>query len=106
MLDNASDLVKSMRLSPIDEINKRNAVERDLFLIDLDSVIGTTNAKDNFAKMDEAFLKYTASKGKRIGFRGGNAGRACAPVRKRHTPIGKSRIRWMQQWMQQCQNEV
>lgn len=55
MLDNASDLVKSMRLSPIDEINKRNAVERDLFLIDLDSVIGTTNAKENFAKMDEAF---------------------------------------------------
>jgi hypothetical protein len=55
MLDNASDLVKSMQLSPIDEINKRNAVERDLFLIDLDSVIGTTNAKENFAKMDEAF---------------------------------------------------
>ena len=55
MLDNASDLVKSMQLSPIDEINKRNAVERDLFLIDLDSVIGTTNAKENFTKMDEAF---------------------------------------------------
>ncbi len=44
-----------MQLSPIDEINKRNAVERDLFLLDLDSVIGTTNAKENFAKMDEAF---------------------------------------------------
>ena len=55
MLDNATDFVKSMQLSPIDEINKRNAVERDLFLIDLDSVIGTTNAKENFAKMDEAF---------------------------------------------------
>jgi hypothetical protein len=55
MLDNASDLVKSMRLSPIDEINKRNAVERDLFLIDLDSIIGTANAKENFTKMDEAF---------------------------------------------------
>ena len=55
MLDNATDFVKSMQLSPIDEINKRNAVERDLFLLDLDSVIGTTNAKDNFAKMDEAF---------------------------------------------------
>jgi hypothetical protein len=55
MLDNATDFVKSMQLSPIDEINKRNAVERDLFLIDLDSVIGTTNAKENFTKMDEAF---------------------------------------------------
>jgi hypothetical protein len=55
MLDNATDFVKSMQLSPIDEINKRNAVERDLFLIDLDSVIGTKNAKENFAKMDEAF---------------------------------------------------
>jgi hypothetical protein len=55
MLDNATDFVKSMKLSPVDEINKRNAVERDLFLLDLDSVIGTTNAKDNFAKMDEAF---------------------------------------------------
>jgi hypothetical protein len=55
MLDNATDFVKSMQLSPIDEINKRNAVERDLFLLDLDSVIGTTNAKENFAKMDEAF---------------------------------------------------
>ena len=55
MLDNATDFVNSMKLSPIDEINKRNAVERDLFLIDLDSVIGTTNAKENFAKMDEAF---------------------------------------------------
>ena len=55
MLDNATDFVKSMQLSPIDEINKRNAVERDLFLLDLDSVIGTANAKDNFAKMDEAF---------------------------------------------------
>lgn len=55
MLDNASDFTKSMQLSPIDEINKRNAVERDLFLLDLDSVIGTANAKDNFAKMDEAF---------------------------------------------------
>ena len=55
MLDNASDYVNSMKLSPIDEINKRNAVERDLFLIDLDSIIGTTNAKENFAKMDEAF---------------------------------------------------
>jgi hypothetical protein len=55
MLDNASDFVKSMQLSPIDEINKRNAVEKDLFLIDLDSVIGTANAKENFAKMDEAF---------------------------------------------------
>jgi hypothetical protein len=55
MLDNATDFVKSMQLSPIDEINKRNAVERDLFLIDLDSIIGTTNAKENFAKMDEAF---------------------------------------------------
>jgi hypothetical protein len=55
MLENASDFVKSMQLSPIDEINKRNAVERDLFLIDLDSVIGTTNAKENFTKMDETF---------------------------------------------------
>ena len=55
MLDNATDFVKSMQLSPIDEINKRNAVERDLFLLDLDSVIGTQNAKENFAKMDEAF---------------------------------------------------
>jgi hypothetical protein len=55
MLDNATDFVNSMKLSPIDEINKRNAVERDLFLIDLDSIIGTTNAKENFAKMDEAF---------------------------------------------------
>lgn len=55
MLNNASDFTKSMQLSPIDEINKRNAVERDLFLLDLDSVIGTANAKDNFAKMDEAF---------------------------------------------------
>jgi hypothetical protein len=55
MLDNATDFVKSMQLSPIDEVNKRNAVERDLFLLDLDSVIGTKNAKDNFAKMDEAF---------------------------------------------------
>jgi len=55
MLDNASDYVKSMQLSPIDEINKRNAVERDLFLIDLDSVIGTKNAKENFTKIDEEF---------------------------------------------------
>jgi len=55
MLDNATDFVKSMQLSPIDEINKKNAVERDLFLLDLDSVIGTANAKENFAKMDEAF---------------------------------------------------
>ena len=55
MLDNATDFVKSMQLSPIDEINKRNAVERDLFLLDLDSVIGTQNAKENFTKMDEAF---------------------------------------------------
>lgn len=55
MLDNATDFVKSMQLSPIDEINKRNAVERDLFLLDLDSVIGTTNAKENFTKMDETF---------------------------------------------------
>ena len=55
MLDNATDFVKSMQLSPIDEINKRNAVERDLFLLDLDSVIGTANAKENFTKMDEAF---------------------------------------------------
>ena len=55
MLDNATDFVKSMQLSPIDEINKRNAVERDLFLLDLDPVIGTANAKENFAKMDEAF---------------------------------------------------
>ena len=28
---------------------------RDYFLIDLDPVIGTANAKENFAKMDEAF---------------------------------------------------
>lgn len=55
MLDNATDFVKSMQLSPIDEINKRNAVERDLFLLDLDSVIGTANAKENFTKMDETF---------------------------------------------------
>jgi len=55
MLNNATDFVKSMQLSPIDEINKRNAVERDLFLLDLDPVIGSTNAKENFAKMDEAF---------------------------------------------------
>jgi hypothetical protein len=55
MLDNATDFVKSMQLSPIDEINKRNAVERDLFLLDLDPVIGTANAKENFAKMDEVF---------------------------------------------------
>ena len=55
MLDNATDFTKSMQLSPIDEINKRNAVERDLFLLDLDPVIGSANAKENFAKMDEAF---------------------------------------------------
>ena len=55
MLDNATDFVKSMQLSPIDEINKRNAVERDLFLLDLDSVIGTANAKENFTKMDDTF---------------------------------------------------
>lgn len=55
MLENASDFVKSMQLSPVDEVSKRNAVERDLFLIDLDSVIGTANAKENFTKMDEAF---------------------------------------------------
>lgn len=55
MLDNATDFVKSMQLSSIDEINKRNAVERDLFLLDLDSVIGTANAKENFTKMDETF---------------------------------------------------
>lgn len=55
MLNNASDFAKSMQLSPIDEINKRNAVERDLFLLDLDSVIGTENAKANFVKMDEVF---------------------------------------------------
>ena len=39
MLDNATDFVKSMQLSPIDEINKRNAVERDLFLLDLDQLL-------------------------------------------------------------------
>lgn len=54
-LNLASDFTKSMQLSPVDEINKRNAVMRDYFLIDLDPVIGTANAKENFTKMDEAF---------------------------------------------------
>jgi len=59
MLNNASDFAKSMQLSPINEINKKNAIERDLLFLDFGQLVGLENGAELIKNLDDSLKNQT-----------------------------------------------